>query len=410
MNIRILSGPDSVNTEVTLPASKSISNRALMIRKLTGENFTINNLSDADDTRRLFDALETDEEVLYAGLGGTTARFLLAFAAINGNGRVVDGDPVLRKRPVSTLVEALRTLGAEVEYLEEHGFLPVRVKATLSSGGVLDVDASVSSQFISALMLIGPCIDGGLTLKFSNDVLSRSYIVMTSIVMRDFGAEVNLEHDKVTIRGAGYSGREYFIEPDWSAASYWYEIAALSDETEIRFPALVDTPLQGDRKIMELMKALGVVTTIDGRGVTIRKKQDSVPVHYWMEEMEDSPDLGLACIAASAALGITADFPGLRNFRIKESDRAYALQRELYKFRVRTDFCGGSKFKVYPHSGLDGREVTVKTYNDHRIAMCMAPLVLKAGSIVIEDADVVSKSYPRFWDDLKKAGFVIEEL
>lgn len=410
MNIRILSGPDSVNTEVTLPASKSISNRALMIRKLTGENFTINNLSDADDTKKLFDALETDEEVLYAGLGGTTARFLLAFAAIDGKGRVVDGDPVLRKRPVGALVEALRILGADVEYLGEHGFLPVRVKSTLSSGGKLEVDASVSSQFISALMLIGPCIEGGLTLKFSNEVLSRSYLNMTAIVMKDFGADVSLEHDKVTIKGTGYTGRDYFIEPDWSAASYWYEIAALSENAEIRIPALVDTPLQGDRKIMELMKALGVVTTIDGRGVTIRKKQDSVPVHYWMEEMEDSPDLGPACIASSAALGITADFPGLRNFRIKESDRAYALQRELYKFRVRTDFCGGSKFKVYPHNGLDGREVTVKTYNDHRIAMCMAPLVLKAGSIVIEDADVVSKSYPLFWDDLQNAGFVIEEL
>lgn len=410
MNIRILSGPDSVNTEVTLPASKSISNRALMIRKLTGENFTINNLSDADDTKKLFDALETDEEVLYAGLGGTTARFLLAFAAIDGKGRVVDGDPVLRKRPVGALVEALRILGADVEYLGEHGFLPVRVKSTLSSGGKLEVDASVSSQFISALMLIGPCIEGGLTLKFSNEVLSRSYLNMTAIVMKDFGADVSLEHDKVTIKGTGYTGRDYFIEPDWSAASYWYEIAALSENAEIRIPALVDTPLQGDRKIMELMKALGVVTTIDERGVTIRKKQDSVPVHYWMEEMEDSPDLGPACIASSAALGITADFPGLRNFRIKESDRAYALQRELYKFRVRTDFCGGSKFKVYPHNGLDGREVTVKTYNDHRIAMCMAPLVLKAGSIVIEDADVVSKSYPLFWDDLQNAGFVIEEL
>ncbi len=409
MNIRITSGPAIVRSEVVLPASKSISNRALIIQHLTEEDFVINNLSDADDTLRLRDALSSKSDLWHAGLGGTTARFLLALAAVKGKGKVIDGDPPLRKRPISVLADALTALGAELEFLGDPGCLPVRINETITAGGTLDVDTSVSSQFVSALMLIGPCLDGGLVLNFHNEVLSRSYLNMTAIVMKDFGADVSLEQDKVVIAGSGYTARDYFIEPDWSAASYWYEIAALSDEAEIRFPALVDTPLQGDCKVMEFMGALGVQTTIDDKGITIRKQSGSEPVSYLNQEMHDSPDLGPACIAASAALGITADFPGLKNFRIKESDRAYALQRELYKFRVRTDFCGGSKFKVYPHDGFDKREVSVKTYNDHRIALCLAPLAMKSGVITIEDADVVKKSYPDYWDDLKEAGFTLEE-
>jgi 3-phosphoshikimate 1-carboxyvinyltransferase len=380
----------------------------LIIKHLCGDDFKITNLSNADDTSLLASAINDNGGTQSAGLGGTTVRFLLALAALEGGGIVITGEPALQARPIADLVDALNSLGADIQYIDKKGHLPVKVKGKITTGKEIAIDASVSSQFVSALMLIAPALSGGLTIKLKGEVASQSYIEMTRIVMRDFGVETKFEDGVIAIPETTYAARDYYIETDWSAASYWYEIAALAESANIYLPGLVDSPLQGDRKIIDIMESLGVGTVFENTGVRIIKQQHDVNDIILNSNLSNSPDLGPALIATAAGLGITADFTGLKNFRLKECDRASALQRELYKFRVRTDFCGGSKFKVYSHDKLMPVDTMINTYHDHRIAMALAPLSLKSGTVLLDDFSVVSKSYPQYWDHLKEAGFEVK--
>ncbi|HMT30003.1 MAG TPA: 3-phosphoshikimate 1-carboxyvinyltransferase, partial [Bacteroidia bacterium] len=322
-------------------------------------------------------------------------------------GLVITASESLKKRPVSELIDALRSLGANIEYTESDGKLPVKIFPSKLTGNSVSISGEISSQFISAMMLIGPYISGGLKIEMTGEILSLPYILMTKSVMEYFGAVVDFNENIIFVHEGTYVAKEITIEPDWSAASYWYEIAALSDSSEIVLHGLKPTSLQGDSAIVKMMEKLGVHTEFNSEGALLTKKNNFKVPEYFSDDFSGCPDLGPAVANTCAGLNITADLLGLKNFRLKESDRAAALQRELYNMNVKTDFCGGSKFKVYSGTGIRKYSMPVKTYHDHRIAMAFAPLALKAATVFIEDPEVVKKSYPHFFEDLVRVGFLI---
>ncbi len=397
-----------IKATIKLPASKSISNRVLIIHALGKLHASIAGLSEAADTLQMRDALLSRDAVVDAGDGGTTLRFLMAYYCATGKAVTLTASAAMKKRPVVQLVEALRQLGASVEYADEDGKLPVIIGSRTLTGKTIVVDGAVSSQFISALMLIGPYIPGGITIEITGEVLSVPYIKMTQSVMEYFGAQVHFDNAVVHINEAAYQNRDILIEPDWSAASYWYEMAALNDQAEIHLQGLSRTSLQGDAVIAAMMTRLGVESVFsDATGCTLKHIPYFELPDYFSDDFTGCPDLAPAVAVTCAGLNLTADLHGLKNFRLKESDRAAALQRELYNLNVNTDFCGGSKFKLYRGKGIKNYSRPLKAYNDHRIAMALAPVALKTGKVFIEDCEVVEKSYPGFFEDLSKAGFQI---
>jgi len=398
-----------VKATITLPASKSISNRALIIRALSGQDFPIENLSEAADTQKLIELLSSVTGEYNCGEGGTTLRFTTAYLAALGGDYKITAAPSLTARPFSELALALTALGASFTYLEKEGSLPVRmVSSGLQSEGELSVPGNVSSQFISALMLIGPYIKNGIVIRLTGETLSLPYITMTANVMSVFGITPKIEGELITIPEGKYAAAHYTVEPDWSAASYWFEIAALRKGSEITLTGLRLHSIQGDAAVAKMMHHLGVSTIETNDGLVL---SSTVLADYHDKITEDHtgcPDVAPAMISACAGLNRTADFPGLKNFRLKESDRAASFQRELYNFNVHTDFCDGSKFKVYAGEGIKPSSRIVKTYHDHRVAMAIAPLSLVTGPVTIENPYVVAKSYPHFYEDIVKAGFEVK--
>ncbi len=395
-----------VHAEIVLPASKSISNRALIIRAIGGFDSAIYRIAESADTKQLNAILSQPlQESISAGEGGTTSRFLLAYlAAISGMHKLtVSG--TMKNRPVGTLVTALSDLGAIIKYEERDGFFPVTIQGGNLSGNRVTIPGEISSQFVSALMMIGPVLKGGLQIQISGELVSQPYIAMTKSIMQFFGAHVEWNNNEINIPEGKYSAQELTVEADWSAASYWYEIAALSDEASIRLKGLTQKSLQGDSMIASMMEEFGVQTEFEDDGVLITKTKGSSVTSYFEADFSGCPDLAPAIAVTCSALGVKADLHGLKNFRLKESDRASALQRELYRFGVKTDFCGGSKFKVYDGHRLVAGKRPVNTYGDHRIAMAMAPLAMSLSMINISEPNVVSKSYPLFYKDLAACGF-----
>lgn len=394
----------SLSGSLLLPASKSISNRALIIRAISGAHFSITNLSKSGDTITLERLLKNPSAMVDAGEGGTTLRFLMAYLALRGDEVTLTAAPSLRSRPLSALITALQTLGAEIICHEEKGKLPLTIKAGKLTGNKVTVAGDISSQFISALMLIAPALPGGLTIEMTGEILSVPYILMTISVMKHFGVEVRMENDRIDIPARSYRSADLTVEADWSAASYWYEAAALCQEAEIMLQGLSPVSPQGDAVIAKWMESLGVTTHPVNGGLMVRKTKEAAPASYFTADLSGTPDLGPALAATTGGLNITADLDNLKNFRLKESDRALSMQRGLYDLGVRTDFCGGSRFKVYGGDGIRFTQRTIRTYNDHRIAMAFAPLSLKTGSVFIDDPEVVKKSYPGFWEDWKSLG------
>lgn len=397
-------------SEILLPASKSISNRALVIQKLGNLSCNIENLSTARDTQMLQSLLSSQDTELYAGEGGTTFRFLIAYCAISERKSKIIAGPSLSKRPVSGLIDALKVLGAhiDVEMIDDH--LCVSLNGGKLVSTKLVMDGTVSSQFISALMMIAPLLDGGLEIELTGEVLSIPYIEMTASVMSHYGINADFRGNLISIPHGNYHSKDLVVEPDWSAASYWYEILALSDMKQILLKGLTAKSLQGDKCIDNLMTQFGITTTYTSEGALLEKQTGFDMPDYFIYDFSSCPDLAPAVAVLCGGLNITADLPGLKNFRLKESDRASALQRELYNFNIKTDFCGGSKFKLYAGRGPSGTRHEVKTYNDHRIAMAMAPLCCLAGSFLIDNPLVTEKSYPDYFHDLEKAGFKISVI
>ncbi len=408
MNLRILPPDDFLQARLTLPLSKSMSARALIINALTPGAAALTRVAECDDTDAMRQALaDLSAPEVNVGAAGTTMRFLTAFYASRpGHEVVLDGSERMRKRPIGVLVEALRALGADIEYAGEEGFPPLHIRGRRLKGGKLTLDASVSSQFISALLMVAPTMEEGLELTLDGEIVSRPYILMTLKMMADSGIECELYRETATVRPGDYTAPNppAEIEGDWSAAAAWYEITALSGGM-VTIENLVEDSCQGDRVAATLYSRLGVDTDFEGEeGGTDLCANPDADARADMD-FSECPDLAQCITVTCAMLGFPFRFTGLNTLSIKETDRIEALRRELAKVGVMIKVDGRGIIS------WDGRRMPISelpvfdTYDDHRMAMCLAPVALYIPGIIIRDAEVVSKSYPHFWDDLRSAGF-----
>jgi len=384
-----------------LPASKSISNRALIIDALAGGSSTLLNLSDANDTSLMKRLLASSNSELDVEDAGTTMRFLTAFYAIQGKNKVITGTDRMKQRPIGILVNALRKLGAEIEYLEKEGYPSIK---TLGFKGQatseLSIRGDVSSQYISALMMVAPVLPMGLTLNFEGNVTSRPYIEMTASLMNQFGVNCKVLEGSVKIPYQSYKPTSITIEADWSAASYWYAFTALADQAEVELPMMTMKSLQGDRVIVDIMGVLGVRSEAKGNSLVL-SKSDYQKELTW--DFKHCPDLAQTVSVVCAAKGIKGNFTGLESLRIKETDRIKALQEELGKLGA-SFLEEGGRWILTPSENRQFKSLSFNTYLDHRMAMAFAPLATLA-DVTIEDPSVTRKSYPKFWEDIKGFGF-----
>ncbi|MFB9864061.1 3-phosphoshikimate 1-carboxyvinyltransferase [Rufibacter immobilis] len=395
----------ALHGEVTLPASKSEANRALIIRALSGKDFPIHNLSDANDTQLLNRLLSMPAGAdVSAEDAGTVMRFLTAYYAATGQKLVLTGTPRMCQRPIGVLVDALRQLGAQIEYLGQEGYPPLQMNGFEFSGSnQLTVRSDISSQYISALLMIGPLLPQGLELTLDGKISSEPYIRMTLAQMAYFGVQATFEGQQISVPRQEYVPKEYTVESDWSAASYWYSITSLAQEADLFLPALRQDSLQGDSVLPQLMAPFGVKTEFTPAGVRLTKQ----PVQEPLDRIDfyACPDLAQTVAALAAGLGVEVEMTGLESLRIKETDRIAALQFELVKVGAELREIAPDVFKVFLAKKPEDSP-TIHTYEDHRMAMAFAPLAIKQ-PLVIEEPKVVRKSYPRYWDELQKAGFEI---
>ena len=398
--------------KVFIHGSKSISNRVLIIRELSRSNNQINNLSLSDDTQKLHRYIkminicnESDiPMILNADNAGTVSRFLTAFLAYQGGTWLITGNSRMKERPIKGLVNGLRMLKANISYADKEGFLPLLIKNSKFIGGNIEVDVTKSSQFISAIMMISPYLHEGLKISFVGKPVSLPYIEMTKKLMQKFGVSVNLTPNSVQILNGEYQFHTYDIESDWSSASYWYETVALAKEAKIVIPGLRKNSLQGDSVIANVFEKLGVKTTYNDDGITITKSGEIIDEFSF--DYEGCPDIVPAVMATCAALKIKSTFKNIGHLAYKESNRIEALAKEFKKIGASL-IKDESSYILSPYAHKPHKNLTFNTHNDHRIAMCMAPLVLKYDKIDICTPDVVKKSYPEFWEELKKLNFAV---
>jgi 3-phosphoshikimate 1-carboxyvinyltransferase len=390
---------------VTVPSSKSISNRLLILRRLAGSTFSISGLSEAEDTLLLEKLLRTQEEILDCKLAGTTFRFLTAyFAAQKGRSVVLTGSKRMMQRPIAPLVEVLNDLGAQIHYLEQAGFPPIRINGRDLSGGHIAVDATVSSQFISALLMIAPTLPNGLTVSLKGVVASRAYIKMTIALMQQCGVVVEEEGNYIKVNHQSYFPAIDRVEQDWSSASYWYEMAALSASADVFISGLSIKTIQGDVAVVELFKHFGVTTQEEKGGIRLRKSNnyDVDRTRVLKLDVKDCPDLVPAIAVCCAALGVEVYFSGVAHLRFKETDRIRSLQNELHKIGTVAVYEQETLHLLKKKENLPTSSVVINTYGDHRMAMAFAPLAWAFGEITIDQPDVVVKSYPRYWNEMKQ--------
>lgn len=407
MNYRIFPPDELLDTTLTLPLSKSISARSLIINALTPGSEALGPVAECDDTAALKAALaDPSATEINVGAAGTAMRFLTAYFAVQeGREVVVDGSERMRRRPIGPLVEALRELGAEISYTGEEGFPPLRIRGHKLRGGNLRMDASVSSQFVSALLMIAPTLKGGLTLTLEGSLVSRPYIVMTLGLMERAGVASDFYLETITVPEASYRPGLPPVEPDWSAASAWYEIAAISSGW-VTFTSLPELSLQGDRDCASLYSRLGVDTTFTAdEGTQLSANPDQEP--RLTQDFTSTPDLVQGAAVTCAMLGIPFRFTGLQTLAIKETDRCGALVAELAKLGLMITREGDDTL-VWDGKRMPVREMPeFDTYDDHRMAMALAPVALFIPGVVIRNPEVVSKSYPDYWAHLAAAGFRI---
>jgi 3-phosphoshikimate 1-carboxyvinyltransferase len=416
MNTYQIIAPERLDATVNLPASKSISNRALVIHALAGERIVPDNLSDCDDTEVLVAALAHLPHTIDIKAAGTAMRFITAYLAVAGAGEyVVTGTERMRHRPIGALVEALRMMGADIGYVEQEGFPPLRIQGHRLLGGRLEVPGNISSQYISALLLIGPVMERGLELHLTGTIVSRPYIDLTLWMMREFGANADWTGcDTISVRPQPYKARHYLIENDWSAASYWYEMTALYgiDEARVKLKGLMDGSKQGDSVVKYLFSLLGVKTTFEdassGEPTTVTLTRHLARVQHLDFDFINCPDLAQTAVTTCCALDIPFHFKGLASLKIKETDRLEALITELRKLGFVLRSLHDSEL-VWDGSRCTPSFEAVDTYEDHRMALAFAPLAIKFPRLRINTPEVVSKSYPRFWDDLRQGAFLVQD-
>ena len=412
----IIQAPQHLDTIIKLPASKSISNRALIIHALAGGQIIPDNLSDCDDTNVIVNAFRNMPDVIDIMGAGTAMRFMTAYLSVTPGEHTLTGTERMKHRPIEILVDALRLLGADIQYLNEKGYPPLRIKGKTLKGGALEIPGSVSSQYISALLMIAPILKNGLELTMTGGIISRPYIDLTLWTMREFGAKADWTGgDTVTVQHGNYTQRPYLIENDWSAASYWYEILALSNDEEatVKLTGLMDGSKQGDSVTRYIFSLLGVKTLFDsnnqGKPTTITLKKNRRVVPRLDYDFVNSPDLAQTFVVCCCALGVPFHFKGLSSLKIKETDRIEALKIELRKLGfVIKDF--NNSELIWDGERCEPTMAPIDTYEDHRMALSFAPLAMKFPEIRINNPLVVTKSYPAFWNDMKQAGFRIETV
>ena len=411
MKIRI-TPPDSINASILLPSSKSISNRALIINALGKGIYRPENLSECDDTQVMIRALEAPEgETIDIMAAGTAMRFLTAYLSVTPGERIITGTQRMQQRPIQVLVNALRELGANIDYVANEGFPPLRIQGSKLTKSSITLPGNVSSQYISALLMIAPLLEDGLTLTLSGEIISRPYINLTLQLMKDFGVQAawTSEHE-LRVEPQPYYSAPYYIESDWSAASYWYQIAALSKDAEITLPGLFKNSYQGDSKVAEMFSLLGVGTFFKDKNVILKKFQGEpeLEIEYISFDFVNQPDLAQTFVVTCALQNIKFRFTGLQSLKIKETDRIAALICEMRKLGYVLHEAEGS-ILYWNGERCERSNEAIDTYEDHRMAMAFAPACLVMKDICINNPHVVSKSYPRYWEDLKAAGFTIKE-
>ncbi|MFD2516462.1 3-phosphoshikimate 1-carboxyvinyltransferase [Salinimicrobium flavum] len=407
MNLKILGETGVVKGHLKITGSKSESNRLLILQALFSE-IKIHNLSNSDDTQVLQKALASSDEVIDIHHAGTAMRFLTAYFAIReGREVVLTGSERMKERPISILVDALRQLGAEIDYVNQKGFPPLRIKGKKLTHNEVMVDSNVSSQYISALMLIGSSLPGGLQIHLHGKITSTPYIEMTLKIMKECGITGTFEGDRIMIEPAKkVKPVTVEVESDWSSASYFYSMVALSKEAKISLSSYRKESYQGDKAVAGIYKPLGVQTTYEDGKITLSKTNFKKPRLLELD-LCGSPDLAQTIAVTCFGLGINCELTGLRTLRIKETDRLQALQNEIEKLGGRVEITIDS-LRLSPVSN-PYHGIKIDTYNDHRMALAFAPLALKF-PLEIADAEVVSKSFPGFWNSLRDLGFSVEEF
>ena len=405
-----LTAPQQANGTISLPTSKSISNRALMIAALCGSEPQVLHPALCDDTAVMVDALARQEGDINVGAAGTAMRFLTAyFATREGVTVTLDGVERMRHRPIGPLVDALRLLGAHIEYLGQEGFPPLQITGTAMHGGDITMAGDVSSQFISAVMMILPAIGGG-SIQLTGNIVSAPYIHMTAAVMRSMGAQVDFTRSTIAV-GNGYQGNDIVVEADWSAAAPWYALAALLPQSGITLQGLTADSIQGDARLVDLGSRLGIASRFDAHGVTLDTSRFIDCCCSNFADMAATPDLVPSWAVLMCLLERSFRMTGVRTLRLKESDRIEALRQELLKLGYVLKIEGEDAISWYGERvAVTTQPPVIDTHGDHRMAMAFAPAAVRFPGLIIRDADVVSKSYPAYWRHLTQCGFTITPL
>lgn len=405
-----LAAPVTLQCSVDLPASKSISNRALILHALSGGVQRPMNLSDCDDTAVMIRALEQHGAEIDIHAAGTAMRFLTAYLSTQKGSHLLTGSARMKQRPIRLLVDALRALGADIQYADSEGFPPLLIQGKPLPGQEITLAGSVSSQYISALLMIGPTLPQGLTIHLAGQLISVPYINLTLSLMAHYGASARWTDERtIRVEPGPYQDVPFTVESDWSAASYWYEMMALwqpqaeSPSPCVELIGLFPRSSQGDSRGAELFAKLGVHTAFTPRGVELTRL--GVPVARMVEDLVDIPDLAQTFVVTCCLMGIPFRFSGLQSLRIKETDRITALQQELHKIGYVVKDEADSILSWNGERCPAEEHPVIATYDDHRMALAFAPAILRLPSLAIAHPEVVSKSYPTYWRHLAAAGF-----
>lgn len=408
----------NVSGSIHLYGSKSISNRVLIIQALSGEDFLIENISQSDDTKTLQQLLASNGPELDAHHAGTTYRFMTALLATKTDKEVIlTGSSRMKERPIGPLVDALRNIGAQITYIENEGYPPLKIESIRSSStNKITIAGDISSQYITALLLIAPTLEYGLEIEIKGELVSRPYVEMTLSIMKYFGVDHHWQEQQITIYPQRYISRNIYIEGDWSSASYYFSMAALAHDADIEISGLQEESLQADRAIADIAKHFNVNTIFKDQKVRLIKKSGSVDNAFNYDFIK-CPDIAQTVAVMCAGTGVKGVFSGLKTLKIKETDRIAALQNELIKlgvtFSLENELDENADNEHYIISGQAkqmNQVPSIETYSDHRMAMSFAPLCLMLPSIIIEDHMVVSKSYPSFWEDMKKLAIKMDTV
>jgi 3-phosphoshikimate 1-carboxyvinyltransferase len=407
MNLLLQTSQSNLQAQIAITGSKSETNRLLLLKALF-PNITLDNTSNSDDSEVMQKALKGNDEIVDIHHAGTAMRFLTAYFAVNeGREVVLTGSPRMKERPIKILVDALRQLGAKIEYIENEGFPPIKISGQKLVQSKVSLPASVSSQYISALMLVAPTLENGLELKLEGSITSIPYIKMTLALLNDLNIQTSFEGNVIIVHPKKeVESKVMTVESDWSSASYFFSLAALANEASISLSSYKETSLQGDSALVEIYAKMGVETRFEDNKITL-VKQPNFNFETVNFDLNNTPDIAQTIVVTCLGLGIGCHLTGLHTLKIKETDRLEALRIELTKLGANISITNDSLTLVATkeiHSN-----VKIATYNDHRMAMAFAPLALKV-PIIIENAEVVSKSYPDFWEDLKNLGFQISEI